>query len=130
MTRRLNLLVRTPGHPAGAGALEAPQGGSRAGPVLDTFYSQLKKCGDLTCTGQPFTEHRNAPDLRPSEDGDGLDWEQSAGALRTAIEADTLPAGADIPSVRDLQAFQGIARSTLQRALRAPAWGALRMLVG
>jgi integrase len=88
------------------------------GPVLDTFYARLKKCGDLTCTGRPFTEHRNVPDLRPSADGEGLDWEQVAGALRTAIESGTLPAGTDIPSVRDLQAAQGIPRSTLQRAFR------------
>ncbi len=27
------------------------------GPILDTLYTRLKKCGDLTCTGRPFTEH-------------------------------------------------------------------------
>jgi hypothetical protein len=88
------------------------------GPVFDTFYARLKKCGDLSCTGRPFTEHRNVPALRPSTDGAGLDWEQVAGALRAAVSSGTLPAGADIPSVRDLQAAQGMARSTLQRAFR------------
>lgn len=88
------------------------------GPILDTFYARLKKCGDLSCTGRPFTEHRNVPDLRPPADGGSPDWEQAAGALRAAIESGTLPAGADIPSVRDLQAAQGIPRSTLQRAFR------------
>jgi integrase len=88
------------------------------GPVLDTFYARLKKCGDLTCTGRPFIEHRNVPDLRPSADGGSLDWEQVADMLRTVVESGTLPAGAAIPSVRDLQAAQGIARSTLQRAFR------------
>jgi integrase len=88
------------------------------GPILDTFYARLKKCGDLTCTGRPFTEHRNVPDLRPPADGGRLDWEQVADRLRTAIRSGALPARTDIPSVRDLQAAQGIARSTLQRAFR------------
>jgi integrase len=88
------------------------------GPILDTLYSRLKKCGDLTCAGKPFTEHRNVPDLRPSTDDSRLSWEQVAGRLRTAIESGALPTGADIPSVHDLQALQGIPRSTLQRAFR------------
>jgi len=33
------------------------------GPVLDTFYARLRRCGDLACTGRPFTEHRNVPVL-------------------------------------------------------------------
>jgi integrase len=33
------------------------------GPVLDTFYARLRKCGDLTCTGRPFTEHSRFPAL-------------------------------------------------------------------
>ena len=31
------------------------------GPILDQLYARLKRCGDLTCTGRPFTEHRNIP---------------------------------------------------------------------
>ena len=88
------------------------------GPNLDTLYSRLKKCGDLTCVGKPFTEHRNVPDLRPSADDPRLIWEQVADRLRTAIESGALSAGADIPSVRDLQALQGVPRSTMQRAFR------------
>ena len=34
------------------------------GPLLDTFYARLMRCGNLACTGRPFTEHRNVPDLR------------------------------------------------------------------
>jgi hypothetical protein len=33
------------------------------GPLLDTFYARLRRCGDLTCTGRPFTEHRSFPGL-------------------------------------------------------------------
>ena len=64
------------------------------------------------------TEHHNVPDLRPSGEDGGLDWEQVADALRTAISSGTLPVGADLPSVRDLQEWQGIRRTTLQRAFR------------
>jgi hypothetical protein len=33
------------------------------GPILDTFYAWLKKCGDLACSGKRFTEHMElAPD--------------------------------------------------------------------
>src|SRR5208282_3177327 len=35
------------------------------GPLLDTLYARLMRCGNLACTGKPFTEHRNIPDLRP-----------------------------------------------------------------
>jgi len=35
------------------------------GPLLDTLYARLMRCGNLTSTGKPFTEHRNIPDLPP-----------------------------------------------------------------
>jgi integrase len=88
------------------------------GPILDTFYGRLKKCSDLACNGKPFIEHYNVPDLRPSAEDGRLDWEQVADKLRTAIESGVLSAGSDLPSVRDLQAWQGIRRTTLQRAFR------------
>ena len=34
------------------------------GSLLDTLYARLMRCGNLACTGQPFTEHRHIPDLR------------------------------------------------------------------
>ena len=33
------------------------------GPILDQLYARLKRCGDLSCTGRPFIEHRNIPPL-------------------------------------------------------------------
>ena len=33
------------------------------GPILDQLYARLKRCGDLTCTGRSFIEHRNIPAL-------------------------------------------------------------------
>jgi integrase len=34
------------------------------GPLLDTLYARLMRCGNLACTGKPFTEDRHIPDLR------------------------------------------------------------------
>jgi integrase len=31
------------------------------GPVLDMLYARLHRCGDLACTGKPFTEHSAFP---------------------------------------------------------------------
>jgi integrase len=33
------------------------------GPILDQLYARLKRCGDVSCTGRPFTDHRNVPAL-------------------------------------------------------------------
>jgi hypothetical protein len=33
------------------------------GPILGQLYTRLKRCGDLSCTGRPFTGHRHVPDL-------------------------------------------------------------------
>lgn len=85
------------------------------GPILDTLYSRLKKCGDLTCTGRPFTEHRNVPDLRPGTANKKTAWKLVAGKLRDAITSGELPAGADLPSVRDLYEYQGIPMATGRR---------------
>jgi hypothetical protein len=32
-------------------------------PILDKLYAELKRCGDLSCTAEPFIEHRNVPML-------------------------------------------------------------------
>ena len=33
------------------------------GPLLDTLYARLMRCGNLACTGRPCTERRNVPGL-------------------------------------------------------------------
>ncbi len=38
------------------------------GPILDKLYTRLKRCGDLSCSGRPFTEHRNVPALTINRD--------------------------------------------------------------
>src|SRR5271155_2550996 len=42
------------------------------GPLLDTLYARLMRCGNLACTGKPFTEHRNIGELAEGE-GVGAD---------------------------------------------------------
>jgi hypothetical protein len=42
------------------------------------------RCGNLTCTGKPFTEHRNIPDLRPDPADPRLEWQQAADRVRAA----------------------------------------------
>jgi hypothetical protein len=36
------------------------------GPLLDTLYARLMRCGNLACTGKPFTEHRNVRTSGPT----------------------------------------------------------------
>jgi hypothetical protein len=57
------------------------------GPLLDTLYARLMRCGNLACTGKPFTEHRNIPDLRPDPADPRFEWEQAADRVRAAIRA-------------------------------------------
>jgi Phage integrase, N-terminal SAM-like domain len=57
------------------------------GPLLDTFYARLRRCGDLACTGKPFTEHRNFPDLT-IEPGDSRSaWRRASAAIRDAVSS-------------------------------------------
>ncbi len=72
------------------------------GPLLNTLYARLMRCGDLACTGKPFTEHRNLPDLRPDPADRRLEWEQAADRVREAIRSGQLAPGDTLPSVPDL----------------------------
>ena len=46
------------------------------GPILDKLYAELKRCGDLSCTSRPFTEHRNVPVLVISPRDPRPAWQQ------------------------------------------------------
>jgi len=78
------------------------------GPLLDTFYARLMRCGNLACTGQPFTEHRNIPDLRPDPADPRFEWEQAADRVREALRSGQLASGDAQPSVPDLARLQGL----------------------
>jgi len=87
------------------------------GPILDTFYARLRKCGDLTCQGRPFTEHRSFPALvvEPGDPRPG--WQQVAGTIRDAIGSGQLPSGELLPSVQELAARHALPAATLRSAL-------------
>src|SRR5262249_48762698 len=72
------------------------------GPILNTLYARLMRCGNLACTGKPFTEHRTVPDLRPDPPDRGLEWEQAADRMPAAIRSGQLTTGDLLPSVPDL----------------------------
>ena len=54
------------------------------GPILDQLYARLKRCGDLTCTGRPFTEHRNIPALAINPRDARPAWQQVRETLTEA----------------------------------------------
>jgi integrase len=87
------------------------------GPLLDLLYVQLRHCADLTCVGKPFTEHRNAPVLAIDPASGQPGWEQVANAIGDAIRSGMLPPGESLPSVREMNALQGVPVATLQHAL-------------
>ena len=91
------------------------------GPVLDTFYARLRKCGDLTCTGRPFTEHSRFPALVVKRGSRRPASQQVADAIRDAIGSGRLAPGEQLPSVRELAARHGVPVATLQSALGALA---------
>ncbi len=61
------------------------------GPLLDQLYTRLKRCGDLGCTGRPFTEHRNVPVLMINPRDPGPAWQQVTEALTEAIRSGPAP---------------------------------------
>jgi len=68
------------------------------GPVLDTFYARLRKCGDLTCTGRPFTEHHSFPALVVERGDPRPGWQQVADTIKDAIGSGQLTSGEQLPS--------------------------------
>ena len=87
------------------------------GPLLDLLYAQLRRCGDLACTGKPFTEHQNAPVLTIDPARAQPAWQQVANTIGDAIRSGVLPPGEPLPSVREMSALQGVPVATLQHAL-------------
>jgi integrase len=87
------------------------------GPLLDLLYAQLKRCGDLACTGKPFTEHRNVPMIVVDSASRKPAWQQVVETIETAIRSGILAVGEPLPSVREISALRGIPTATLQHAL-------------
>jgi DNA-binding transcriptional regulator YhcF (GntR family) len=91
------------------------------GPILDKLYAELKRCGDLTCTGRPFTEHRNIPALVINQRDPRPAWQQVTETLAEAIRSGILAPGDELPSITELVALQGIGTGVMRHALEALA---------
>jgi len=87
------------------------------GPILDKLYTRLKCCGDLSCTGRPFTEHRNVPALTINPDDSRPAWRQVSGTLEEAIRSGLLAPGEELPSITELSALQGIGTGVVRHAM-------------
>jgi DNA-binding transcriptional regulator YhcF (GntR family) len=87
------------------------------GPILDTFYARLRRCGNLACTGRLFTEHRAFPGVVIEPGGPRSAWRQAAAAIREAVAAGQMVPGQQLPSARELAARHGLPVSALRRAL-------------
>ena len=86
------------------------------GPMLDTFYARLRRCGDVRCAGRSFAEHvlfpplTVRPGLRPA-------WRQVADQIRAAIRSGELAPGGDLPSVPAVARVNGLEPGTVRHAM-------------
>ena len=90
------------------------------GPVLDTFYARLRRCGHPACNGSPFTEHRNAPVIKVDPRDPRPGYRQIADAIAEVIAAGQLRPGERLPSVREM-AEGGLRPASVRRAFAALA---------
>jgi integrase len=91
------------------------------GPILDQLYARLKRCGDLSCTGRPFVEHRNIPMLTINPRDSRPAWQQVTAMLTEAIRSGILAPGDELPSITEVSAQQGIGTGVIRHALEALA---------
>jgi integrase len=91
------------------------------GPILDKLYAELKRCGDLSCTGKPFIEHRNVPVLTVNHRDSRPAWKQVAETLTEAIRSGILVPGDELPSITELSSLQDIGTGVIRHALETLA---------
>jgi len=89
------------------------------GPILDQLYTRLKRCADLSCTGRPFTEHRNVPHLTINPRDSRPAWQQVGETLAEAIRSGLLAPGDELPSITELSALQAIGTGVIRHAMTA-----------
>jgi DNA-binding transcriptional regulator YhcF (GntR family) len=87
------------------------------GPVLDMLYARLHRCGDLACSGKPFTEHSAFPAIDVTPGAARPAWIQVATAIREAIAAGQLPPGEPLPSARQVANLNGLPVTAIHQAL-------------
>jgi integrase len=88
------------------------------GPMLDTLYARLRRCGDVSCTGgKPSVEHNVFPVLSVEGAGRFQRWQRIADTLRAAARSGELPPGAEMPSARQLAMRYDLPIAAARRAL-------------
>jgi integrase len=87
------------------------------GPVLDMLYARLHRCGDLACSGKPFTEHSAFPAIDVTPAASRPVWTQVALVIREAIAAGRLAPGEPLPSARQVADSNGLPMTAVQHAL-------------
>src|SRR6516225_8154478 len=91
------------------------------GPILDQLYARLKRCSDLSCTGRPFTEHRNVPTLEIKARDRRPAAQQVSETLGAAVRSGLLAPGDELPSITELSALQAIGTGVMRHAMTALA---------
>jgi hypothetical protein len=86
------------------------------GPLLDTFYARLRRCGNVACNGRPFVEHISFPPLEVAP-GRMAASQQVVSTIRDAIKSGRLTSGEQLPSVRERAERYGFKLTTAQHAL-------------
>jgi len=86
-----------------------------------TSCTRSSSCGDLTCTGKPFIEHRSVPVLAINPRDRRPAWQQVTATLTEAIRSGTLAPGDELPSITEVSALQGIGTGVIRHALEALA---------
>jgi integrase len=87
------------------------------GPVLDMLYARLHRCGNLACSGKPFTEHSAFPAIDVTATPVRPVWVQVAVAIREAIAEGQLAPGEPLPSARQVADRNGLSVTAVHQAL-------------
>jgi DNA-binding transcriptional regulator YhcF (GntR family) len=95
------------------------------GPILGKLSAELKRCGDLACTGRPFIEHRNVPVLTIDPRDPRPAWQQVTETFIEAIRSGILAPGGELPSITELSALQGIGTGVIRHVLETLTAGGL-----
>src|SRR6201987_3437490 len=91
------------------------------GPILVKLYAELKRCGDLSCTGRPFIEDRNLPVLTINPRNRPPAWQPVAATQPSATESGILAPGDELPAITEVSALQGIGTGVIRHAMEALA---------
>ncbi len=81
------------------------------------FYARLHRCGNLLCSGKPFTEHSAFPAIDVAPTTARPAWAQAATVIREAITSERLPPGEPLPSARQVASRNGLPVTAAQQAL-------------